>query len=104
MKMTGDLDTPESFRDGYDEAFAESRVPRSGYTDVMHALTRFHRPALRARIRLRVARSGASAAHSAAVMTRGTGSTRNGVASAPEPNVAPERATRRRMRARSAGR
>jgi len=58
--MTHDHDTPECFRDGYDEAFAESRVPRSGYTDVMHALTRFDRPALRARIRLRVARSGAT--------------------------------------------
>jgi carboxylate-amine ligase len=56
--MTPETTSPPTFRDGYDEAWSAPRTPRSGYADVMHALTRLHRPALRARVRLHVSRGG----------------------------------------------
>jgi carboxylate-amine ligase len=46
------------FRDGYDEAWAAPQVPRPGYGEVLPVLARFHRPALRARIRLYLSRDG----------------------------------------------
>jgi len=46
------------FRDGYDEAWSAPQVPRPGYREVMRALARFHRPALRARTRLHLSRGG----------------------------------------------
>ncbi len=49
--------TPD-FRDGYDEAWSAPQVARPGYGEVMRALDRFHRPALRARTRLHLARGG----------------------------------------------
>ncbi|MEA2157259.1 MAG: hypothetical protein QOE11_3399 [Solirubrobacteraceae bacterium] len=58
--MASDPSTPSppGYRDGYDEAWAAPRVPRPDYTDVLGALARFHRPALRARIRLHLSRGG----------------------------------------------
>jgi uncharacterized circularly permuted ATP-grasp superfamily protein len=46
------------FRDGFDEAWAGPQQPRPGYADVLHALSRFERTSLRARIRLRLSRGG----------------------------------------------
>jgi carboxylate-amine ligase len=58
--MASDRSTTQTYRDGYDEAWAAPEVPRAGYADVMDALTRIHRPALRARVRLHVSRAGAT--------------------------------------------
>ena len=54
-------DPPSSdgdFRDGFDEAWAGARRPRPGYAEVLRALSRFERTALRARVRLRLSRGG----------------------------------------------
>jgi len=48
----------DSYRDGYDEAWAAPDVPRPGYEHVIDSLSRFERQSLRARIRLRLWREG----------------------------------------------
>jgi uncharacterized circularly permuted ATP-grasp superfamily protein len=47
-----------AFRDGYDEVWSSPEVPRPEYEDVLRTLSRFHRPALRSRIRLHLSRGG----------------------------------------------
>ena len=64
MATTDEMHDPQrppsapDFRDGYDEAWSSPQVPRPGYGEVMRALARFHRPALRARTRLHLSRGG----------------------------------------------
>jgi len=50
--------SPDSYRDGYDEAWASPDVPRPGYEHVIASLSRFERLSLRARLRLRLWREG----------------------------------------------
>ncbi|MEA2131315.1 MAG: hypothetical protein QOJ85_4206 [Solirubrobacteraceae bacterium] len=58
--MASDLTSHAStaFRDGYDEVWSSPEVPRPEYEDVLRTLSRFHRPALRSRIRLHLSRGG----------------------------------------------
>ena len=48
----------QDFRDGFDEAYSAPQRPRAGYRDVLHALSRFERTSLGARVRLRLSRGG----------------------------------------------